>query len=234
MVAGVCVRGLAVVAVLVAGVAAAPRPLWAQAEPAPPGYVPPGGEPVEAPPSPIKWHIAVDGRLAVPMGSLPPALPGVGWGAGVQITRAIVDLGHGLRFGLGADFAYLRVEHDRGTPGYGAHLQFLGHTTFAALVVLDGIYGRVRPWLAAGGGFSVAQYRDPGNGTDPATNIDVVTVVGLIQLALGLDIAIKWGVDIGVGAQVDLTISNREVGAPPVRVFAPGIFSPRLGVGFRF
>jgi len=80
----------------------------------------------------------------------------------------------------------------------------------------------------------VAQYRDPGVQADPATNIDLVTVVGLIQLALGLDIAIKWGVDVGVGAQVDLTISNREVGAPPVRVFAPGIFSPRLGVGFRF
>jgi hypothetical protein len=209
-----------------------PRRACAQAEPAPPGYVPPGGEPVEPPPSPLKWHIAVDARVVVPLATPPSALPPVGWGAGIQMTRALVDLGR-LRFGLGADFAYLRLEHTHKKPLIPDDKQLLGNTTFAGLLVLDGIFDRLRPWLAAGGGFSVAQYRDPANGDMPMTT-DVLAVVGLIQVALGLDIALYKNVELGLGGQFDFTISDRQLGSPPVRLFAPGFFSGRVGVGFRF
>jgi hypothetical protein len=105
--------------------------------------------------------------------------------------------------------------------------------TFAALLVLDGIFGRLRPWITAGAGLSVAEYRKPATEIMPMA-IDVDAVVPLVQLALGLDIELARNVDIGVGAGLDLTFSSLTVGAPPVQAFQPGLFSARLGVGFRF
>jgi hypothetical protein len=116
----------------------APALARAQAEPAPPGYVPPGQhEPAAQPPSPYKWHVAVDARLAVPLGTMPPDLAPVGYGAGVQITRALVDVGR-MRFGVGGDFAYQRIPDSTSD-------HFLSHMTFAALAVLDGWCDRLRP-----------------------------------------------------------------------------------------
>ncbi len=202
-----------------------PALAWAQAEPAPPEYVPPGQhEPEAPPPSPLKWHLAANARLVVPLGATPPDLAPVGWGGGVQLTRALVDLGR-MRFGVGADFAYERVQHSSD--------EFLSHMTFAALAVLDGIFGRVRPWLTAGVGLSVAEYRKPATEVMP-TAINVDTVVPLVQLALGLDVELARNVDIGVGGALDLTFSSLTVGAPPVEAFQPGLFSVRLGIGFRF
>ena len=88
-----------------------PALAWAQAEPAPPGYVPPGQhEPEPPPPSPCSWHIAVNARLAVPLGTIPPNLAPVGYGGGIQITRALIDFGR-MRLGVGTDFAYQRIPH---------------------------------------------------------------------------------------------------------------------------
>lgn len=202
-----------------------PTLAWAQAEPAPPEYVPPGRhEPEPPPPSPLKWHLAANARLVVPLGSTPPDLAPVGWGGGVQLTRALIDLGR-MRFGVGGDFAYQRIQHSSD--------EFLSHMTFAALLVLDGIFGRVRPWVTAGAGISVAEYRKPATEVMPmAINVDAV--VPLVQLALGLDVELARNVDIGVGGALDLTFSSLTVGAPPVQAFQPGLFSARLGIGFRF
>lgn len=202
-----------------------PTLAWAQAEPAPPEYVPPGRhEPEPPPPSPLKWHLAANARLAVPLGPTPPDLAAVGWGGGVQLTRALIDLGR-MRFGVGGDFAYERIQHSSD--------EFLSHMTFAALLVLDGIFGRVRPWVTAGAGISVAEYRKPATEVMPmAINVDAV--VPLVQLALGLDVELARNVDIGVGGALDLTFSSLTVGAPPVQAFQPGLFSARLGIGFRF
>lgn len=219
------------VVLLIVGVPAAAR---AQAEPAPPGYVPPGHEPEPPPPSPLMWHIAVDAQLAVPLGNKPSSLPPVGWGAGVQLTRALVPFGRG-RFGLGADFAYERVQHDKETQiPFGPTTQLLSHMTFAALLVLDGIFDRWRPWVTAGAGISVAQYRDPA--TDPMMpmGVDTSAVVPLVQLAAGLGFEVWRGIDLGLAAQADLTFSSETVGTPPLTVFAPGMFAARLDVGFRF
>ncbi|MCA1664090.1 MAG: hypothetical protein LC659_07470, partial [Myxococcales bacterium] len=84
----------------------------AQAEPAPEGYVPPGHEaPAGPPPAAEKNHIAASARLAVPMGGQLPGIAPVGFGAGVQLSRALVDVGR-MRFGGGFDFGYLRVGDD--------------------------------------------------------------------------------------------------------------------------
>jgi hypothetical protein len=219
---------------LVIGLVLAPALARAQAEPAPPGYVPPGKhEPEPPPPSPLKWHVAVDARLAVPLAGGPTGLPPVGWGAGVALSRALVDFGR-LRLGVGADFAYQRVQHDKETSiPFGPTQQFLSHMTFAALFVVDGILGRLRPWLAAGAGLSVAQYRDPP--TD-VSQMDVSTsaVLPLVQLGLGLGIELYRNIDLGFGGQFDFTFSSLSVGSPPRQPFQPGLFSARLDLGFRF
>ena len=203
-----------------------PALAWAQAEPAPPGYVPPGHhEPEEPPPSPLKWHVSANARLAVPLGTVPAELASVGYGGGIQLTRALVDFGR-MRFGVGADFAYQRIPHSTD--------DFLSDMTFAALLVLDGIFGRVRPWLTAGAGLAVDEYRKPADPMTMAVAIDANAVVPLVQLALGLDVEISHNVDIGVGAGLDLTFSSLSVGSPPIQAFQPGLFSVRLGVGFRF
>ena len=203
----------------------APALAYAQAEPAPPEYVPPGHrEPEPPPPSPFKWHLSANARLAVPLGKMPPDLAPVGYGGGVQITRALVEIGR-MRFGVGGDFAYQRIP--RSTD------EFLSHMTFAALAVLDGWFGRVRPWIAVGAGLSVAEYRKPATEVMPIA-IDVNTVTPLVEGALGLDVMIARNVDIGLGGELDLTFSSLTVGAPPVQAFQPGLFSVRLGIGFRF
>jgi hypothetical protein len=195
--------------------------------------VPPGHEPEPPLPSPHKWHIAVDARLAVPLGARPAGLPPVGWGAGVAMSRALVDLGR-LRFGLGVDFAYQRVQHDKHSEvTLGDVQQFTSHMTFAGLLVFDGIFGRLRPWLALGGGLSVARYDDPPT-TGKQVEISAGDEVPLVQLAAGLGIEITHGIDLGLGGQLDLTFSSRQAETPPVQLFAPGLFSLRADVGFRF
>jgi hypothetical protein len=203
-----------------------PALAWAQAEPAPPGYIPPGRhEPASPPPSPYKWHIALDARLAVPLGNMPPHLRPVGYGGGVQVTRALVDVGR-MRFGVAGDFAYQRIPSSQSD-------EFLSHMTFAALAVLDGWFDRVRPWLAAGAGLSVAEYRLPATVAMPMA-IDSNNVVPLVEVGLGLDVELARNIDVGVAGEFDFTFSSLTVGAPPVTAFQPGLFSVRLGVGFRF
>lgn len=204
---------------------------YAQAEPAPPGYVPPGHhEPELPPPSPLKWHVAADARIPIPIRE-PQSLPSVGWGAGAQITRALIDLGR-IRFGVGADFGYSRISSSGSvaTPDFSHHL---GEMTFAGLLVFDAIVGAVRPWLAGGAGIAVAWYFQPNpNPMQPPT--DVQTVVPVVMLDLGISYAVYHGIDVGVAAHLDLTFSSLSVGTPPFTVFDGGIFAPRIQLGFRF
>jgi hypothetical protein len=208
---------------------------FAQAEPAPPEYVPPGHEPESPPPppSPIKWHIGVGAHLVVPLAALPPALPQEGWGAAVNFTRALINVGR-MRFGLGADFGYGRVQHDKyNSQWIGPSLQFVSHTTVAGLLVLDGIFDRLRPWLTAGGGFSIAQYTDPHLSNDPIPSVELVRVVPLLQFAAGLGVRVWRNLDVGLGTQIDLTFSSDMIANPPRTFFSPGAFVLRLDVGFR-
>jgi hypothetical protein len=151
----------------------------------------------------------------------------------VQLSRALVDLGR-LRFGLGASFAYHRVQHDiKTTIPFGDVQQFAAHMTFAGLLVLDGIFGRLHPWLGAGAGVSVAQYNLPAaTPNDRVTSIS--SVLPLIQVALGLDVEVYKRVEITLAAEIDATFSSTMVGTPPRSPFAPGLFVLRHGVGFRF
>jgi hypothetical protein len=218
---------------IVATQLAAPARAHAQAEPAPPEYVPPGHEKPPPPPSPYRWHIDVEAQLVAPLGARPPSLPPVGWGAGVQLSRALVDLGR-MRFGLGARFAYQRVQHDiMSTIPFGDTQEFLSHMTFAGLLILDGIFGRLHPWLGLGAGVSVAQFRDPAANASE-TSINDQEVVPLIQIALGLGVEVYKRIEITLAGEIDPTFSSTTVGTPARTPFSPGFFTLRHGIGFRF
>jgi hypothetical protein len=211
-----------------------PSLAWAQAEPAPESYRPPRQpgmpQPGEAQQRQAdaalpKWHIAVAPHLNFLAGDGPPKLPLLGYGGGVQVTRALLPLGR-ARFGVGADFAYDRFshEHDGGN-------EFVAHATFAGLLVVDGIAGRIRPWLALGGGFSVANYQAPASMNDP-NGISRVGVAGLVKLAAGFGVRVYEGFELGLRADFDATLSGEQVGGK--NVWQPGFASLGLDLGFRF
>ena len=222
--------------------------LLAQAEPAPDDYVPPGhsrpdsGEGPPVKPYPKPWLITVDASLPFTLGTVSPTLPPVGWGAGLSIGRALLNYGH-LRLGIGAQFAYQRVQHEKHSQVvFGDLTQSLANTTFAGMLFVDEIFGRVRPWFNIGGGFSVAQYFDP-DITGSTQNVTAVAVVPLLQIAAGVSVEITRGNELGLGGHFDLTFSDIDRGPPvptgqsstPVHtVFAPGLVSVRLQLGFRF
>jgi hypothetical protein len=214
-----------------------PAVAFAQAEPAPESYRPPRqpGMPQpheaqqrEADSKLPKWHIAVAPHLNFLFGDT--GLPLIGYGGGVQVTRALLPLGRG-RFGLGADFAYDRFSHDLKTTAFSSSSQFVAHATFAAMLVVDGIAGRVRPWIALGGGFSVANYESPMSPADPK-GTSIVGVAGLLKLALGFGVRIYEGFELGLRGDFDLTFSDQQ--AMGKSVWSPGLFSLGLDLGFRF
>ena len=222
----------------------------AQAEPAPDDYVPPNhrrpddpeyGAPAKAYPKP--WLLTVDASLPFTLGTVSPTLPPVGWGAGLSIGRAVINAGH-TRLGFGVHFDYQRLQHEKSSEvRFGDLTQSLAHTTFSGFLFGDGIWGRLRPWIEIGGGFSVAQYFDPDT-TGTLPDVSATAVVGLFQLEVGLAVEIKRGVEIGLAGHLDTTFSDIERGAPAkpdmtppppqYRVFSPGLASLRLQLGFRF
>jgi hypothetical protein len=197
-------RALALVALL-------PSLALAQAEPAPEDYVPPGRtkplpppEPPthEGPEAPPKWHAAIAPHLVVRFGSVPADIPVIGYGGGVSISRALLPFGRVLRLGVGADFGYDRL------PGPST---FIAHATFAAMVVVDANVGpqkRVRPWLAAGGGISAAQFRidDP----NPAKAKDIFSAAGLVKVALGFGVRVWRWLEIGLRGELDFTFASQS------------------------
>jgi hypothetical protein len=232
---------------------------FAQAEPAPPGYEPPGGRAPSVPPpsspsspyvpppagvrdwSQLKWHVSVAADLNLRLGSAPEGLPALGYGGGVQVTRALAPLGR-ARFGIGAEFNYARFSHDKANA-IGPSTQYLGQAAFAGLLVVDGLTNRLHPWLAVGGGFSVGNYQDPPvqrmpmDPSPPGTmpmGVSEVAVAGLLTAGLGLDVRVYESVEVGVRSDVNLTFSSKQVGMPPREVFSPGWLSFAVGVGFRF
>ena len=130
----------------------------------------------------------------------------------------------------GADFAYDRFSHDKKTGMFSSDTEFVAHATFAALLVVDGIIGRIRPWAAVGGGFSVANYESPAVGAQMA--ISRVGVAGLVKLALGFGVRVYEGFELGLRSDFDVTISGENVGGSDV--WQPGLFSVGLDIGFRF
>jgi hypothetical protein len=220
----------------------------AQAEPAPDDYVPPGhsrpdeseGPPVK--PYPKPWLLTLDASLPFTLGTVSPTLPPVGWGASLSIARALLNFGR-LRLGIGAQFGYQRLQHEKHSEVvFGDLTQSVADTTFAGMLFADGIFGRVRPWFDIGGGFAVAQYFDPG--TDGLQqDVRANAVVPLLQIAAGFGIYITRGIELGLAGHFDLTFSDVDRGEPvdagktPTSVhtvFAPGLVSLRLQLGFRF
>jgi hypothetical protein len=203
----------------------------AQAEPAPESYRPPRRPGMPQPEEPAsrkeqaslpRWHIAVAPHLDFLVGDPPKGLPLIGYGGGVQLTRALVPLGGRARFGVGGDFAYDRFPHEG---------EFVAHATFAAVAVLDAIVGRVRPWVAIGGGFSVANFESPPAAVSTKA-VSVVGVAGLIKLSAGFGVEVYEGFELGLRGDYDATLSGQQVAGK--NVWQPGFLSLALDLGFRF
>lgn len=224
---------------------AAPASVWAQAEPAPSSYVPPGKsepDPTTAPaPTPPPWHIAIDFRLVASLDEVSATLPRVGWGGGLNLSRAVFHRGP-LRFGLGIDFAYNNIENSKQivAPETGNSRHYLSHATIAPQIVMDSISGRLRPFLAVGFGLSVGHYYEAPRDLTMAKIVDDVDVLPMAQLQLGLDVAVWRTLEVGLVASLDLTFSNRTQTSPDdpmgtaYSIFSPGIFMLQLQCGFRF
>jgi hypothetical protein len=222
------------------GGAAAGRWL-AQAEPAPSDYVPPAQrawpQPQPQPPPSrsstergyrARWNLALSPRLVLRLGSGPAGLPVVGWGGGVRLHAALMQLGP-LRFGVGAQFAFDKVARDKPTQVliFTSTTQQLAHATFGAVIVMDAQLSRVRPWLAAGGGFSMASYDDPSVDGMPPKDVHDFSVVGLALISAGVGVRVYESVELGLHTDAQLTFS-------PNPAFAPGLIAVAADVAFRF
>jgi hypothetical protein len=210
-----------------------------QAEPAPEDYVPPS-RPLESQRDPLPpsaslpvWHLSVDGRIAVLLGSDAAGVARVGYGAGVEVSRALLFWGP-LRFGVGAAFGYQRFTQDLDQNLFAPPFQrSLSHVTFVARGVLDALLWRVRPFLAFGAGLSVSSFEEPPL-KSALVGVDVVSVLPLLQVATGLDFELYRGIELGLHGEFDFTFSSQQVGPRQVDPFAPGLFAGGLDVGFRF
>jgi hypothetical protein len=217
-----------------------PSLVWAagDAEPAPEGYVPPNRPGIPQPQEAKqrqedarlpKWRIAVAPHFNILMGDPPPGAQTLGYGAGIHVTRAMVPIGRG-RFGLGGDFGHDRFQRERKFGTFSTGTQLTAHTSFAALVVFDGIVGRVRPWLGLGGGLSVAQYESPPT-IDSAMGESRVGVTGLVKVALGFGVRVYDEFELGLRADYNATLSGEQVNGK--NVWQPGYFMLGLDLGFR-
>jgi hypothetical protein len=168
----------------------------------------------------------------LPIGDAPAGLT-VGYGGGVRLHAALLPLGP-LRFGVGVQFAYDRLSRDKPGASVTSTTQALSHATFAALAILDGLFGRLRPWVGIGGGFSVAGYDDPSVNGSPPMPVHLATVVPLVQVAAGLGVQVYESFEIGLRTDVNLTFSSAAAGQPPRTVFEPGLATLSLDLGFRF
>jgi hypothetical protein len=215
-----------------------------QAEPAPAGYVPPGWtHPVGPPPPPVerrwasqpKWHLGVAPRLDFMLGNTPDGVPLIGFGGSVAIDRAVAPIGV-MRFGVGMAFAYDKWQHDRtttGTEGGTVHLgtQSIGEASFIARALVDGLFGRVRPWLALGGGLSVAHYNQPPGANGMIAGVVDDSVLPLVHGALGFGVDVYRGFDIGLhgecnGTFLSPTKDNHDL-------YGSGFCLLSLDLGFR-
>jgi hypothetical protein len=209
-----------------------------QAEPAPPGYVPPsrpqGAAPAEAPNVGPMWHLVAGARLSLRLGESSSPLPRVGYGAGVQLGRVIITLGL-VRFGAAFDFAYDRFAHDKVTTAmvvYGNHTQYVSHAAFAGDLVTDAFVGRLRLWGAAGAGASISHYEDPAPGGPPV--VSETDVLPVLKFATGAGWAFVERIEIGLHVEVELLFSSVRGGTPPQELFGPGVVAFGFDLGLHF
>jgi hypothetical protein len=229
------------------------RVAYGQAEPAPPGYVPPahptGATQAPTPPAGVApregspaelvldkpWYIGVGLRGDFRLGAGSDQLPQFGWGGVVEAERAIVHLGP-LRFGIGAEFSYDRFAQDKlpaGTKITQSDVQFVSHSVFAAHLLLDLKFRWVRPWLHAGGGVSIAEYQNPSTTVGQA-GTSVSEAVPLAFGAIGFGVAITPEMELGLRGELLLTFSRTTVEMPPLQPFEPGLVAAGGYLGFHF
>ena len=229
-----------VVAVLIA-----PQLARGQAEVAPESYEPPPGVAMSEDPSLAdarreaqerRWLIGVQPRLVIAMGT-PGGLPRVGWGAGVNASRAVLVMGR-ARVGLGLSFSYERVQHDK-APSAASKLQsgtqWLSHAAFSADLKLE-IFtagGKVRPWAMIGPAMSIAMYADPPSDGNPDGSYETA-VLPALRAAVGCGVEVGHAVEVGGRLEWLATFNGHKIAATDINPFLPGNFSIGVDVGFRF
>src|SRR5262249_22947325 len=147
---------------------------------------------------PERFELAVSGRLALDLGQT-AGLPTTGFGGGVRFHAALLKVGP-IRLRLGAQVAHDKVtRHQPSAIGLcQSTTQQLSHATFAVVAVLDALLWRVRPFVAAGGGFSVASYFDPSVMGMPPKTVQDDSVVPLAAVSGGATITVYGGFELGL------------------------------------
>jgi hypothetical protein len=178
--------------------------LFAQAEQAPPEPAAPAPPPVaSAPASSPPTSLALHGRFAYRPGDSVGPAPAAGFSLGATFEHRYAVVGDLVGLGVGVDFFHDRFSRDgqymSTTP------ELLLQTSFVALQTVSVALGRVRPWVAGGGGLSFAHFTGTGL-TDtgmPLPGVSDNELQPLVRAAAGLDIGLR--ADLAVVVRADYT-----------------------------
>jgi hypothetical protein len=206
----------------------------AQAEQAPPEPAPPRAAPTvtEAPPPPAS-SLALHGRFAYRPGDSVGPAPAAGFSIGATVEHRYALLGGLLGLGVAIDFFHDHFAADQ--QFVTSSQQLLTQTSFAALQTVSVTLGRVRPWVAGGGGLSFAYFSGTGL-TDMGTPLPGVSdneLLPVVRTAAGLDVTVRGDLAIVVRADYTHPLSRPTFGGFASSPFGD-LVDAGVGVLFRF
>jgi hypothetical protein len=217
-----------------------------EAEAAPEGSLPPPTVTPPAPePTPYLWprvRVSADIRFSGLLGETTQVVEPLGWGWGLRFSASLLPVG---AFSLGFLLDFQQDRFSRTLAQYPEVPQLLVHSTFAIMPQLDFRSRWVHPWLAVGGGASVARHESPL--PDPQTQMPVTdndTTVPLVRVAAGVGVSpLRW-LEVGLSFDVSLTFSSDVGGVKSdatgmlvpgtSTLFAPGWYSLSLYASYNF
>jgi hypothetical protein len=169
--------------------------LWAQAEQAPP---PPAPAPPPAPePPPPANRLRVHGAFAYRLEDGGGIVTQAGFSVGAAFERRYLTLTGGADLGVAIDGSFTRFSSATAgspvSPPGGEGMAYTGGRTllqsgFALLQTAGWQLGRVRPFVAAGGGVSIGYFSTPEFDLRPGT---ASTTQPLARAMAGVDIAVS-------------------------------------------
>jgi hypothetical protein len=168
--------------------------LWAQAEqaPPPPAPVPAAPQPPAEPPAPLANRLRVSAAFAYRPDDGGSIVTQAGFSVGGSFERRYLALAGGADLGVAIDGSFTRFA-TAGSPvivpgqalSYSA-TRTLTQTGFALLQTAGWQIGRVRPFVAVGGGVTIGYFSTPEDELRPGT---ASTTQPMARAVAGLDIA---------------------------------------------